>query len=209
MLNHLTKYLLQYRTVSIPHVGTIQIVQHPSQLNVVDKLILPPSYFVELGKGEEVSDHQLTFLDRILNRGKDDILKDLFFFGDKLQEKINGPGFEWAGLGTITRSTQSIPLSIEALVPVPAERVLPQDARHSVLVGDHQMTSGQSTEVRTETYVKENKRSIFIITGWVLLLLSILFIVFYLYTRKFKLNATGSQQSPTGNVVNQPEMANS
>ncbi len=198
MLNHLTKYLLQYRSVSIPYVGTIQIVQHPPQLNVVDKIIHPPSYSVELRKEEEVSDHQLSFLDSILNRGKDAILRDLRFFGDKLQEKINGPGFHWDGLGMITRSTQSFPLTMEALAPIPAERVIRQDARHKVLVGDQQLLSGQSAEAETELEAVESKRSVFIIIGWVLLALSILFIAFYLYTGKFRVNATGSKQAPMG-----------
>lgn len=195
VLNHLTRYLFQYKCVSIPNVGTFQIVQQPPQLNVVDKIILPPLYFIEIRKEDEVSDHQLNFLDAILKRGKDEIQRDLQFFGNKLQEKINGPGFTWDGLGTITCSTQSLEISTSALEPIPAERVLRQDARHNVLVGDRQRLSGGSGEAETEA--AEKKRSLFVIIGWVLLLLSILFIVFYLYIGKFRVNAAGSKQSPT------------
>ena len=165
MLNHLTTYLLQYKKVSIPHVGTIQITQRPPQLDVVDKLIQPPSYLVEFRKEEEITDHQIRFLDDVLKKGKDDILNDLRFFGDKLQEKINGPGFEWEGLGTITRSTQSIPLFINALEAIPAQKVMRQDAEHNVLVGDHQMTSTQIAEQRSESEMATKKRSIYVIIG--------------------------------------------
>lgn len=198
MLNLLTKYLFQYKSVSIPNVGTFQIVQQPPQLNIADKIILPPSYVVEIRKEGEVTDHQLNFLDAILQRGREDIHRDLRFFGNKLQEKINGPGFTWDGLGTITRSTQSLPISIGALEPIPAERVLRQDARHKVLVGDQQRLSGGIPE---EVEIAGKKRSIFVVIGWVLLLLSILFIALYLYNGKFRMNATGSTQSPTSFFV--------
>ena len=202
MLKYLTQYLFQYRSVSIPRVGTLQIIQHPPQLNVVDKLILPPSFSVALQQGEEVSDHQLNFLNANLNKGKEDVLKDLQFFGAKLHEKINGPGFTWEGLGTINRSTQSLPLTMDALEPVPAERVIRQDARHTVLVGDQERLSGHGAdEMVLETTRK--KRSVFIVIGWVLLLLSILVIAFLLYTGKFRVNASGSRQSPTSFVEKQ------
>lgn len=195
MLNHLTNYLFQYRSVSIPHVGTIQLVQQPPQLNVVDKLMLPPTYSLELKTGGEVSDHQLTYLNAVLQRGKDDVLRDLRFFGDKLQEKINGPGFTWEGVGTITRSTQSLPLSMNALEPVPAQRVIRQDARHKVLVGDQQMLSGPAPETYVERTI--GKRSIYLTIGWIVLVLSLLVIAFLLYQGRFRINSTGSKQAPT------------
>ena len=208
VLKYLTQYLFQYRSVSIPRVGTLQIIQHPPQLNVVDKLILPPTFSVALRPGEDISDHQLQFLDANLNKGRQDILQDLQFFGDKLHEKINGPGFTWEGLGTITRSTQSLPLTVEALEPVPAERVIRQDARHKILVGDHQRLSGQNTDAEIVVDKASKKSSIFIIIGWVLLLLSILVIVFLLYTGKFRVNASGSKQSPTSYQLSSPPAQN-
>ncbi|HYO21842.1 MAG TPA: hypothetical protein VER36_05515 [Flavisolibacter sp.] len=201
VLNHLTRYLLQYKAVTIPNVGTMQIVQHPPQLNVVDKLILPPSYSVELRKGEEVSDHQLNFLNGFLNKDKNEILSDLYFLGDKLHQKMAGPGFEWNGLGTITSNTLMLPLTTEALGSVPAERVIRHDARHKVLVGDEQRLSGQAPEFVTETSQAKSKHSIYVLIGWILLLLSLIAIVFLLYTGKFRINATGSKASALGHEI--------
>lgn len=198
VLNHLTKYLLEYKTVSIPHVGTLQLVQQSPQLNVVDKILLPPTYLLEIKNGEEVSDHQLNYLAAILQKGKDAVTRDLRFYGDKLQHKINGPGFTWEGFGTITRSTQSIPLTAGALDAVPANRVMRQDARHKVLVGDHQLLSGQDPQIETHTERIVRKRSLLITIGWVVFILSLLVIAFFLYQGKFRVNASGSRQSPTG-----------
>src|SRR5215207_6661783 len=97
VLNLLTKYLLQYRTVTIPHVGTIQLIQRPSQLDVADKIIHPPSFSAEIKKEEDVSAHQLNFLNHFLQKAPHFVLEDLKLFGDNLHDKINGPGFEWSG----------------------------------------------------------------------------------------------------------------
>jgi len=205
VLELLTKYLLQYKSVSIPNVGTFRVVQQPPQLSVADKIILPPSYSIELKKEEEVSAHQLHFLNGALNRKNEDLLQDLKFFGNKLQEKINGPGFEWEGLGIITRSTQSLPIEINGLEPIMAVRVIRQDARHKVLVGDQHFMSGSSTvDEISGTEVSKTNRSLLVIAGWILLLLSILFIIFHLYTGKFKVKAAGSKQTPMGCMFQTP-----
>lgn len=198
MLQLLTKYLFQYRTVSIPQVGTLRLIQHTAQLDIVDKTIAPPSFVIELKGAEEVTEHQLNFLGNVLNRTREDVLRDLKFFGDQLHEKINGPGFEWRGIGTFTRSTQMIPINVYAIQPVAAEKIIRADAAHQILVGDVEMTSKQMTERRIVSDVVKKKKSPFVLAGWILLFLSVLLMIFFLYTGKFKVNAAGSKQSPLG-----------
>ena len=198
MLQPLTKYLFQYRTVSIPQVGTIQIIQHPAQLDVVGKSITPPSFFVELKNKDDVPKHQLDFLQSFLGRTKDDVLLDLNFFGSALHEKINGTGFEWERLGTFTRSTQRLPIKLNSIGPVTAEKVTRADAEHQILVGDQHRTSVQMAGRRTVSEVAVKERAWYIVAGWILLILSVLAIVFFLYTGKFKVNAAGSKQEIIG-----------
>lgn len=200
MLHLLTKYLLQYKTVSIPHVGTIQIVQRPAQLDVADKRLSPPAFVAELKQNEEVPEHQLNFLETCLDKTKDDVLKDLKLFGDKLQEKINGPGFEWKGLGFISRSTRSVPLTIGGFEPIAAQKIARAGAEHQILVGDQQMTSVQMNERRTIADIVEEKKPWFVIAAWILLLLSILIIILFLYLGKFKVDAAGSKQKAISHI---------
>lgn len=176
--------------------GTIQLVHIPAQLDVVDKKLQPPSVVAEFKKREDVSEHQLSFLESSLQSGRDAMLKELAFFGDKIGEQINGPGFEWKGLGTITRSTQSLPLALPSLQPVTAQKVWRTDAQHAVLVGDKEMTSVEMNERRSSVDVVEKKSSIYVVAGWILLGLCILVIAFFLYTGKFKVSAAGSRLKP-------------
>ena len=178
--------------------GTIQLVQQPPQLNVADKIIQPPSYAAELKDDETVSEHQLNFLSAALQQERESIHHSLNDLGLRLKEKVQGEGFNWNGIGTIRSSGGVVSVPVDGLEPLPAERVLRQDAEHTVLVGDHEMTSTQIAGMREGEAAGKRKRSIWMIIGWIVLIISILAIVFVLYQGKFRIGATGSKQSPTG-----------
>ena len=198
MLPLLTQYLFQYKTVGIPHVGTILLIEHPAQAEAVDRKVLPPAFIVELKTGEDVSDHQVNFLDGFLNSGRDAVLQELKFFGSKLSETINGPGLEWKGLGLISSSTQTLSLATPALQPVPAAKVIRADAQHALLVGDQEMTSARMEERREGAHRLVKKRSVVVLLGWVLLVTAVLIIALFLYAGKFRVNAAGSRHHLLG-----------
>lgn len=185
--------------MSIPSVGTITLEQQPASLNVVDKMMLPPSYKVSIRQEESIPDHQVVYLSVALQEERGEVLQRLNNLGQQLHDRIKSGGFYWKGIGLLSTDPGPMPLSLPALDPVPAERVVRQDASHSVLVGDQQLTSTQLTGVKEEVAeVAEKERSIFVIIGWILLVLSVLYIVFVLYQGKFRVGSTGSRQAPTG-----------
>ncbi|RYZ61463.1 MAG: hypothetical protein EOO14_04985 [Chitinophagaceae bacterium] len=202
MFKQLTNYLLQYRQVSIPSVGTIRLVRQPAQLDVAAKIITPPSYRTEITSGDAVPEHQLAYLSASLGDEKHTVLDRLSVFGQRLQQQLRGDGFDWKGIGLIESDGGQNVITPSGLQPIPAERVLRQDAEHNVLVGDQEMTSTQMTGRREEVpSIAVGKRSLSIIIGWVLLAFAILFIVFLLYQGKFRIGATGSKQSPIGFII--------
>jgi hypothetical protein len=206
VLNLLTKYLLHYRRVSIPSLGTIRLEHQPAQVNVVDKVILPPSYLVSIGEEGDVPDRQLLFLSAALQEEKSEVLQRLNTLGKQLKARVQNGGFYWEGIGHISDNQEPMPLLLPTLDPVPAEKVMRPDAEHQILVGDQQMTSTQMSVSKEEIDVVEKKeRSVFVIIGWVLLVLSILYIVFILYQGKFRVRSTGSQQSPTSSLYFQQQ----
>lgn len=200
MLPHLTRYLLQYKTVGIPHVGTLRLAQEPAQLNVADKLIHPPVFSLELVEDEPVCGHQLQFLKAASGKTDDESLQDLQSFGRHFRQKMEAGGFDWDGLGTITAGVKSFPVKTTALDAVPAQKVLRNDADHAVLVGDRQTTSSQLAEERRGEETK-TKRSGLITAAWVLFVLAVLFIAFWLFFKKFNTNAAGSGWPATGFVL--------
>ena len=163
MLYHLTRYLLQYKQVCIPHAGTLQLIQQPPVLNVPDKLLEPPAYSFEWTPEENPSVHQLIFLQRSMRQETSGVQNQLQSFGLLFKQKLQNGGFVWEGLSTVTNEGQGLPVSLPCLQAVPAEKVIRQDALHTVLVGDKELTSAQVLE-------KMRQRRLIILTGeWPLL----------------------------------------
>lgn len=199
VLNLLTKYLLQYRSVRIPSVGTIKLVQQPAQLNVVDKAILPPSLVAEIVPGEDkIPEHQLQYLTAALQEERTGVLQQLQQTGEHLSRRIKNGGFHWKGIGLLEADLRPVHLALPGFGAIAAERVLRPGAEHNVLVGDQQRTSTQMAALKEEVDEAAAKEfSIFIIVGWVLLILSVLYIIFVLYQGRFRMGSTGSRQAPT------------
>lgn len=184
MLQELTRYLLQYKRLSIPHVGTFEVVQQAPEYNVVDKIILPPTYRVLHQHTETVSDHQLGFfasLDSSSFESAHDKLKRL---GKNIRQRAEHNGFTWKGIGALSLRNGSLNfedqlLSIEGLGTVPAHKVLRENVEHSRLVGDHQTTAVQKSKNRRRTW------SLSLKWGWIILAIAVGLILFILIKNHF------------------------
>lgn len=199
VLNYLTAYLIQQKKLSIPGVGTLRLVQHPAQLNVAEKRIEPPSFSVEVGAEEEVSIHQLNFLNNTLGQKDEGSLQSLQSFGRAMHRQMNEGGFEWERIGTFSATLPAV--SVAALEPVYAEKVIRQDVSHTMLVGERELTSAQVADLKTKD--KSGRKFVLSISiGWLLLLLSLVGIAFLLYSGRFKTSAAGSKLPATMQTAN-------
>lgn len=189
MLRLLSKYLVQYRRVCIPHIGTFELVQQSPKLNVADKSLKPPVFQARYLNLEIIPQHQFDFLSP--EAGKEELMS----FGEGLKNKIRQSGFYWKGFGKLSFDFNEIKfepeeIRVEALQPLAAEKVLRENVQHSMLVGDQEMTSQQVTEVLSKP---EHKRPLFIIVGWVVFILALIAILILLYTKHFQPGAAGMQ----------------
>lgn len=188
MLLLLSKYLLQYKRVCIPHVGTFELVQASPKLNVAEKILTPPSFQTRYLNLEVIPQHQFDFLSGVSK-------EELMLFGEKLKTKIQQSGFYWNGFGRLSFVSSEIkfesqPLNVDALQNIAAEKVLRENVQHNMLVGDKEMTSQQVTDALTKTV---SKKPVSIIIGWVILIVAIIAIVILLYMKNFQSTSTGMQ----------------
>lgn len=193
VLTLLTKYLLQYRRISIPHVGTFELQQRPSQFNVVDKLMLPPSFVLNWNNSDTLSEHQLAYLSAVAQSDKQKMQEELEVFGKKFKSKIQTSSFNWNGIATIKADNGSIAiendlLQIEGWQAVPAHKIMREHADHNMLVGDEQTTSQQMT---SRLGKRRTKKSYAVLIGWIVLVLALLAIVFLLYKEGFNPLSSG------------------
>jgi hypothetical protein len=84
------------------------------------------------------------FLSAALREEKEAVRQSLHEVGNRIGQQVSGEGFDWKGIGLIKRNAGPVQLSVTTLAPVPAERVLRQDAEHRVLVGDQHRTVAQT-----------------------------------------------------------------
>jgi len=195
VLDLLTKYLLQYRKVSIPHVGTLEIIQKSAELNFIDRLIFPPVYEAYITKEVAIPEHQIHYLASVSKYDKEKIAVDLESLGEKLQKKFESGSFTWKGIGEIRAANQAI--SIDTLLtPITAEKIMRSNADHSILVGDQERSSTELSEALLDSEDDVKKRSLVITIGWIVLVLTIAFIIYMLYIEGFTIYGAGLKTAP-------------
>lgn len=190
----MTKYLILYKKVCIPHIGTFEVIQQPPQLNVADKLVYPPSFQTNFSTEDFIPEYQYDFL-ASAEIEKEKIRKELFLFGEKLRNRIFQSPFYWKGFGTLRSNAGEIVFEAEkmetlSLQNIAAQKVLRENVQHRILVGDREISSQQINEG-----VNEIRTAIpwFIITGWAILIFTVIVIFLILYFKNFHGTATGLQ----------------
>jgi hypothetical protein len=202
VLSLLTKYLLQYRRLSIPHVGTFELLQQSPEFNVVDKMILPPSFRLNWNNSDALPEHQISYIAATINADKESIKQDLDLFGKKFKSQVQKQPFNWNGIGTIKADNGTIDIDneikVDGLESVAAHKLLRENAQHQVLVGDQEMTSQQVAHSLSQT---GKKKAYVVWIGWILFILTLLAIAFILYKNGFNPLSSGLKTKASGNSI--------
>src|SRR3954447_24100404 len=88
VLAQLTKYLIQYRKVCIPQIGTFEIIQQSPQLRVADQMMTAPFYLTNFSRQELLHDHQVNFFRGKNIQQREELQNELVSFGEELKKKI-------------------------------------------------------------------------------------------------------------------------
>jgi hypothetical protein len=194
VLAQLARYLLQFHQVHIPSVGTIRLVQRPASLDVASKLIHPPSFTLDFSEDGWLGKHQLWHFSTHLHFDEGATRDALQDAGVQLRRAIEKAPFTWNGIGTFSYYNQEILFEPQqhkpVLQPLPAERVVREGVQHSVLVGDQVVLSNGTRDIEEAVEKSWNWR---LIAGWAAVILSLFFILFYLYQHQFQSTASGLQ----------------
>jgi hypothetical protein len=185
VLADLTRYLLLYKRLCIPRVGTFEIVQQAPEYTVVDKLIHPPRYSVRHLPTEQVTDHQLDYIAAQSSHNKETARNELNLLGDNIRYLADGKSFNWKGIGALrlkggTINFENLFSTVEGFENIPAHKVLRENVEHSRLVGDRQTTSVLKSKSLTNS-----KWALSLKWGWIILGLTLLVIVIILYMNHF------------------------
>lgn len=191
MLPQLTRYLLQFHQVHIPSIGTVRVVQQPATLDVASKTIQPPQFNVQYNEDGWLGKHQLWYFSNELQTDESAARQVLEDTGIELRKEIEHRPFVWNGIGTFTYQSHKFSFEPQPqpqfLQPVAAERVLREGVQHTVLVGNQVVLSDGLAAVEAH---EERSWNWSRIIGWAVVVLSLFFILFYLYQHQFSPTAT-------------------
>jgi len=198
VLPQLTKYLLQFHQVHIPSIGTVRLVQQPAILDVAAKQLHPPHFTIRFSEDGWLTKHQLWYFGSQLHFDEEATRSSLEDIGEQLKNAISHQPFIWNGIGTFQVRNEKLQFEpqqqIAFLQPIAVERVLRERVQHSVLVGDQVVLSNGETEV---IEAEERQWNWGRIAGWAIVILSLFFILFFLYQHQFSPTASGYREKIT------------
>ena len=197
MIAILNSYLIQHKSICIPGLGTIYLERIPAINDFSNRQMLPPSYKYRFDKYFDAPDKEFfSFLASSQNLAEYEAIKMYNEFAYDLRDRIRKEErFDWPKVGTLVRdATGEIQFKSELVQPgfvqpVSAIRVIRQDARHAILVGDQELTTDHMTELLSEEVYVEKE------SWWIyaLIIFAVALVIgfFYLYQHGWDLGSIG------------------
>ncbi|MEO6454173.1 MAG: hypothetical protein ABIN97_08885 [Ginsengibacter sp.] len=198
MLSIITSYLLQTGKCSLPYIGFFDTKYMPAVSDIVNRQILAPAE--EIFFSEETNLLSTDLVKYVASKksiSESDAANQLNSFCKEWKGKIDaGETLYFETFGSLKRNEPgNIVLLKEDIYyyykAVPADRVLHQDAEHSVLVGDIETTSAAMNKYYSEEVVIEKGTWG---VGALVLFISVLIMFFYsFYNYKFSPLSVGNR----------------
>lgn len=201
MFDILNSYLFQYKSISIPGLGTLYLESLPATVDTTNQNMLPSMHYFRFDKYFDSPDRQFfSYIAHEQNMAEYEALRSYNEFSYDLRERINQLGrATWEGLGDFVKdldgnigfeSTLSNPPFMQ---PVPARKVIHPDAKHVLLVGDTERTNFEMNEwLQHEQESPVRKR------WWLFALIAaavaILALIFHFSYNGWKIESAGNQQ---------------
>jgi len=200
MIEVLNSYLIQHKSICIPGLGTIYLEKIPAINDFSNRQLLPPSYKYRFDKYFDAPDKEFfSFLASNQEMAEYEAIKLYNEFAYDLRDRIRKEErFDWPQVGVLMRdATGEIQFKSELIQPrfvqpVPARRVIRQDARHALLVGDQELTTDHMTELLNEeseiVYVEKESWWIYAL---IVFAVALVIFFFYLYQHGWDFNSLG------------------
>jgi hypothetical protein len=199
MYGELYQYLVLHKQLNIPGIGTFQVERKPADIDFIGKVVNPPAYTVALHHGNTTASKKVfSWLSDVFNISERDALSRFNDFAFELRDKVMAGGkLQWDGVGVLSKGLAGeirFDASLKGMTigePIPANKVLRENAQHLVRVGEEQKTS---TEMMERLVPEEEKKSYWWAAALVIGLLALFFLAWYFSARRLDTTNAGNQQ---------------
>jgi hypothetical protein len=154
MYEALYRYLIKFRKIDLPGIGVVALRMQPAETEFVDHNFLPPKYFFSFEKMEDVPPEKLfSWLAAHFNITEQEaVIRFTDFIFEMNRQLKEGRTIHWHHVGTLQKEfsgemkfdTES---DLSWLENVVAEKVIRENAEHTILVGESEKTSTQMSEL--------------------------------------------------------------
>lgn len=195
----LYKYFVEHKELNVPGIGTFLLNRTPAVSDFPNKLIYPPSYNITLqASAISPSKDFFAWLSNALYTSEREAVITFNDFAYDIKKQINdGSKITWNGIGVLSSGLGSEVRFEPAFknkifeAPVKAEKVIRENASHLVRVGEQEKTSEEMTELLSRS---ETSRNYWWLAATILIILSLIFIAWYLSSKGVSTNSVGLQQ---------------
>ena len=183
MYNELYQYLILHRELQLPGIGTFILERKPAEIDFANKQVLSPSYTVALHHSNATGSRKLfQWLASSFRIGESEAVVRVNDFAFEMKNTIlAGNRLEWHGIGALSKGLAGEIRFEPAPVknysgPLPAIKVLRENAAHVVRVGEQERTSAEMIELLQPSEKRTNWAWVVIV---ILLISSVIFIGYY------------------------------
>ena len=162
MYQYLAKYFSLHKRLVLPGIGLFNTSIQPAQLEFVEKTLHPPVATVLFQHDESITDaHFISFLSKEMDTAEYEAGNRFDQFIYQLINKLqSGSYLQLPGLGVLKKNETGYSFTeadgVAQLYPgVVAEKVIRQNAQHTIRVGEDQKTSAEMYEILHHETVKD------------------------------------------------------
>ena len=162
----LYEHLLRHEQLQLPGIGCLRLHRRPAEVDFRNRQVQAPVYSIQLDpEDESASARDLAApLSETLGLTADEALQKFSELCRGLRQRlVKGGSFQWNGVGVFRLddagkiSLDPVGSDPELFSPVPAERIVRQDAEHLVTVGEQSRTSTEMSRMLAQTDIPGRK----------------------------------------------------
>lgn len=163
MYEELYQYFIQHRQLNVPGIGTFLLQRKPAIADFPNKIINPPSFSIAFDKDSNAPARKFfTWLAAAFGITDREAIVRFNDFVFEMKKRINaGDKIDWHGVGIISSGLggeiRFEPAMKDAVLdlPVKAEKVIRENALHTVRVGEDEKTSVEMTELLNQPVARK------------------------------------------------------
>jgi len=162
MQQYIYKYFALNKAVSLPGIGSFSVEMQNAKLDFIDKTLYPPVYTVHYNRFDGPDKKLYQFLSKETGVDETTVVDNVKQFSEQLKNQLEKDhNVHLQGIGKLTKKASGYEFVSDEVIPkyfstITAERIIRQNAEHTVKVGEQERTSTQMHEHFQQRKVKED-----------------------------------------------------